>query len=98
LALEVLLNQVDEQPAMICHPTGAFASSRFQSESGSRAVDEAALVLWLRWNDAFEKVNREMYLHRSDPEVLDVLMSQLDDLRKEAVRQTEAALSVGCEA
>jgi hypothetical protein len=59
------------------------------SDSSSK---DAALVLWLRWNDAFERVNREMYLRRHEPEVLEALMSQLDELREEAVRQTDAVL------
>ena len=90
---------------MICSPNqfrtpaGSYdANDPFDSHPSTRAEDEAALVLWLRWNDAFEKVNHELYAHRQDPEVLDVLMSQLDSWRQEAVRRTEAALSTGCEA
>jgi hypothetical protein len=91
--------------AMICHST-TFAAPLmndpvpvpYGSDSSARAADEAALVLWLRWNDAFEKVNRELYSNRQDPETLEVLLSQLDSLRQEAVRRTEAALNAAAEA
>ncbi len=57
----------------------------------SEAVDlleryQAALLLWLRWHDAQQRITRSMFDARHDQVRLTQLMDQLDALRQEAVR------------
>ena len=65
-----------------------------QPQSG--AEDEAwqrPLVMWLRWNDAYQRINEQIYAQRHDPGTVESLLAQLDVLRNQAVEATEAALS-----
>lgn len=51
-----------------------------------------ALVLWLRWNQAYEHVTEQMFQAGQDPARLQQLMDQMDDLRREAVAQSQQLL------
>lgn len=51
-----------------------------------------ALVLWLRWNQAYEHVTEQMFQAAQDPARLQQLMDQMDDLRREAVAQSQQLL------
>lgn len=64
--------------------------------SDSRRRCEQALVLWLRWNDAYERVTSEMFEQRDNPERVDQLLGQVDELRRQAVETTQAVLRGGC--
>ena len=46
---------------------------------------ERALIAWLRWNDAYERVTAEMYKAGTNQRQLQDLMDQLDRLRREAI-------------
>jgi hypothetical protein len=45
---------------------------------------EAAL-LWLRWNEAYERVTEAMFAGRNNPSELERLADEADALRREAV-------------
>jgi hypothetical protein len=51
-----------------------------------------ALVLWLRWNQAYEHVAEQMLQAGHDPARLEQLMDQMDELRREAVAQSHQLL------
>jgi len=51
-----------------------------------------ALVLWLRWNQAYEHVTEQMFQAGQNPAQLQDIMDQMDDLRREAVAQSQQLL------
>lgn len=51
-----------------------------------------ALVLWLRWNQAYEHVTERMFQSGQNPARLQEMMDQMDDLRREAVVQSQQLL------
>lgn len=51
-----------------------------------------ALVLWLRWNQAYEHVTERMFQAGHNPAQLQEMMDQMDDLRREAVAQSQQLL------
>lgn len=51
-----------------------------------------ALVMWLRWNQAYEHVTERMFQAGHNPAQLQELMDQMDDLRREAVAQSQQLL------
>ena len=44
-----------------------------------------ALLLWLRWNNAYERVTAAIYDARQDPKKQEQLMDEMDQLRQQAV-------------
>jgi hypothetical protein len=44
-----------------------------------------ALVLWLRWNEAYEHVTARMFESGPDASQLESLMDQMDELRRQAI-------------
>jgi hypothetical protein len=53
---------------------------------------ENALTLWLRWNDAHDRVSSEMFESRGNPERIEELYRQADELRAKAVAASRALL------
>lgn len=51
-----------------------------------------ALVLWLRWNQAYEHATERMFQSGHSPAQLQEMMDQMDDLRREAVEQSQQLL------
>lgn len=51
-----------------------------------------ALVLWLRWNQAYEHVTEQMFQAGQDPARLQEMMDRMDDLRREAIAQSQQLL------
>ena len=60
--------------------------------SDSRRRCEQALVLWLRWNDAYERMTSQMFEHRENPERVEELLGQVDELRRQGVDTTKEIL------
>jgi methylphosphotriester-DNA--protein-cysteine methyltransferase len=50
------------------------------------------LVLWLRWNQAYEHVAEQMLQAGHDSARLEQLMDQMDELRRKAVAQSHQLL------
>ncbi|MCH8046404.1 MAG: hypothetical protein IID44_22065 [Planctomycetes bacterium] len=50
---------------------------------GERYQD--ALLLWLRWNNAYERVTATLYDARHDPRKQEQLLDEMDQLRQQAV-------------
>jgi hypothetical protein len=51
-----------------------------------------ALLLWLRWNDAYERVTEQLFQIGDDPAAAEAMMDQLDALRREAASKSRALL------
>ena len=51
-----------------------------------------ALLLWLRWNNAYERVTAAIYDSRQDPCEQEELMDQMDQLRQQAVAMSHELL------
>lgn len=51
-----------------------------------------ALVLWLRWNQAYEHATERMFQAGQDPAQIEQLMDQMDELRRQAVAQSHQLL------
>jgi hypothetical protein len=54
---------------------------------------QQALVLWLRWNDGFEKVTEQMYSAGLEREQAEQVLDELDQVRREAVRLSQVILN-----
>lgn len=69
-----------------------------QSEIESEGVTDLqlqwreALLLWLRWNQAYEHVTERMFQAGQNPAQLQELMDQMDELRREAINQSRQLL------
>jgi hypothetical protein len=53
---------------------------------------QEALRLWLRWNDAYEKVCEVLFQSRGDPQKLEQLMDRKDQIRQQAVELSRKLL------
>jgi hypothetical protein len=62
--------------------TGSALAGRFQE----------ALLLWLRWNDAHQRMTGLLYESRQDQRTVEELLDQLDRLRQEAVQLSQELL------
>lgn len=51
-----------------------------------------ALLLWLRWNQAYEHVTERMFQAGQNPAQLQAMMDQMDELRREAIAQSQQLL------
>lgn len=51
-----------------------------------------ALVLWLRWNEAYERVTEQMYQPGTSQESLQDTMDQVEDLRRQAISLSQEML------
>jgi hypothetical protein len=80
------------------------APSRNLGKSFSQALGEhspsdmemrlrEALLLWLRWNDAYERVTERLYAGQFSPEQTEAVMDEVDDLRREAIRLSHELLN-----
>lgn len=79
------------------------SQSKNRGESASHAVPVQspsdrelrlceALVMWLRWNDAHERITQRLYAEQSDPVRSEELLDQLDHLRRDAIRLSQELL------
>jgi hypothetical protein len=72
------------------------------SHAGSRKLESGttdsmlefrdALVLWLRWNEAYERVTANMFCSGDDRRQLEALMDQMDQLRRRAIKLSHELL------
>jgi len=53
---------------------------------------EEALRLWLRWNDAYERLTTEMFQVAHDRSRVEAVAEEVDNLRQRALATTRAAL------
>jgi hypothetical protein len=51
-----------------------------------------ALLMWLRWNQAYEHVTERMFQPGCNSAQLQEMMDQMDDLRREAIAQSRELL------
>jgi hypothetical protein len=51
-----------------------------------------ALVLWLRWNTAYEQASERLFEAGQSPEKIEDLMDWLDQLRREAIQASRDLL------
>lgn len=51
-----------------------------------------ALVLWLRWNQVYERVTEQMFAIGDDPARLQTLMDEADGLRRQAIALSQELL------
>ncbi len=51
-----------------------------------------ALVLWLRWNQVYERVTEQMFAIGDDPARLQALMDEADGLRRQAIALSQELL------
>ncbi len=57
-----------------------------------RSRANAALSLWLRWNEVYEQVTKAMFDQRRDLAQLQQTMDLADELRRQAVAMTQELL------
>ena len=69
------------------------------SPTGDRAFShddivkyENALSMWLRWNEAHDQITSRMFDSREDPEGIEELLRQVDELRFRAIAAARALL------
>jgi hypothetical protein len=55
---------------------------------------KSALLMWLRWNDAYERLTSELF-KTNQPRESEELLDQLDEIRAMAVRLSRQALEEG---
>ena len=65
-------------------------SDRGQASLGERYQD--ALLLWLRWNSAYERSTAALYDARQNPREQEEIMDQMDQLRQQAVNLSRELL------
>ncbi len=53
---------------------------------------QEALLLWVRWNDAHERITGALFRSDQDPQAIEQALDQLDQLRAEAVRLSQQLL------
>lgn len=51
-----------------------------------------ALVLWLRWNEAYERVTERLYDGQFGSEQTETVLDEVESLRREAVRLSQELL------
>ena len=81
-------------------PSGGHASSPLGAHgvldgvviSDTTMAFREALVSWLRWNEAYERVSTAMYDSQNDPRQLESLMDQMDRLRRRAIKLSHELL------
>jgi hypothetical protein len=61
------------------------------SEMGANKYQEALLV-WLRWNDAHERITTSLYGAGQDTRQIEQMLDHLDQLRMQAVRLSQELL------
>jgi hypothetical protein len=59
--------------------------------TSSELAAHKAVRLWLRWNDAYEKVSACLYAAGPDPRRVEELSDELDQLRRQAIRLSRQA-------
>ncbi len=78
-------------------PEGAEIGGQKKSSAQPPMSDVArrsheAIRLWLRWNEAYERVTAEMYQSGGDPRKTEELMDQMDQLRRQAIELSNEVL------
>jgi hypothetical protein len=63
-----------------------------QGISEKQLAYREALLLWLRWNEAYERVTERMFETGDDPAAVEALMDQMDSLREDAKRLSRLLL------
>ncbi len=71
-------------------PAGAPASKSPVTDIAIRCRE--ALLLWLRWNDAYEHVTSVMCQPGQSQDQLESLMDEMDGLRREAIAKSQELL------
>ena len=79
-------------PAPTSHAISG-ASSCMPVSDNFRHAYEQVLVLWLRWNDAHERITTELFERRADQLGVEELLSQVDELREQAVKASRTLLA-----
>jgi hypothetical protein len=76
-----------DDPHDLC-PVASFGRESDSKQEQAAEVPEPykkALLLWLQWNAAYERVTETMCQTNQDQQALQSLMDQMDHLRKDAV-------------
>jgi small-conductance mechanosensitive channel len=70
------------------------AQDRFVETAKTDQAEEwrQAVLLWMRWNDAYERVTEAMFQAGSDQQRVQDLADQLDKLRATAIAQSHKLL------
>ena len=68
------------------------AIARDAESAPPRGEFEHAIGLWLRWNDAYERLTARMFDARQDQAQLESLLDSLDRLRQEAIAASRKLL------
>jgi hypothetical protein len=74
---------------------GNSADEAATAEAGSCELQlrwREALVLWLRWNRAYEQLTARMFNSHRDPDQLQAILDDADQLRSEAMARSHELL------
>ena len=66
-------------------PPGSPTSNTVAGMADSEVRFREALVLWLRWNEAYEKATNHLFAAGQSPEKIEDYMDSMDQLRHEAI-------------
>ncbi|REJ68157.1 MAG: hypothetical protein DWQ31_08460 [Planctomycetota bacterium] len=70
-------------------------SPRGDEKTADDLAWQEALMLWLSWNRAYERLTAKMCRAGQDQEKLEQLMDEMDQLRVQAIDRSEALLRAG---
>jgi hypothetical protein len=90
------------QPGLNGCPVVAFdIRERLETIATDIALDDSSdkgskwnkvLSMWLSWSEAYEQVTSRMYRDGEDPQELESLMDEMDQVRQDAVKLSESLL------
>jgi hypothetical protein len=81
-------------PAGQSFPPAPAGSRGGAAKSGIPESHEKALLLWLQWNDAFERLSESMFRAGSDQQAIQTCLDEADRLRQEAIDLTRELLGL----
>jgi hypothetical protein len=84
----VIQRSVEDAPDVVQLP----GDPEVDEDSGRTRWAEA-VMLWLSWNSTYEKVTQRMYQDNKNPEKLQALMDEMDQLRRRAVVLSEELIA-----
>jgi hypothetical protein len=94
-SLSQAVDQRDLAPscdAASSHDNPDRAPAQLQQQRQLELQMREALVLWLRWNTAYEQASERLFEAGQSPEKIEDLMDWLDQLRREAIQASRDLL------
>lgn len=91
MANDISLSQAQDK-VFAASPQQGLGNTPLQQESQVELQMREALVLWLRWNTAYEQATERLFEAGQSPEKLEDLMDWLEQMRREAIKASRDLL------